>query len=256
MPVPRPGVAWPPTLPSWLDEHKVGGIGILSPLGAWVLMTEFGPLFFAALALGWRTPRTRALVLFSLLGAAFACGLTFHNWPKSDLDRCLFPGTAIGFFLCAHFVEVLAARAQAGRGWARARAIGLLGAIVVATLVTSLTYAVRQLARAPTTLTRPYGDRPAWLHAELSAVFPTEQILTTDPRTAQLLVVAGFIVSAPMTSNNVGEVDRSALFYRYLNAPPRRPDWLLLEPTHPLAVGQPVIEAPSLGRVLVRFRQE
>ncbi len=247
MAAPRPTLLLPPALPTW--AAPTGGV----PLGSWgaleILVAEVGPVALAALLVAafGREPRRRAIALLAGAGLAAASLLGLEGWPRADLDRFLFYGVLGGLLLGAGFVDALARRPGG-----RPCAIGLAAACAVLLVPAPLLHGGWLVATQRRGLQGIRSERPgAQLRRELAIVGPREPILTDAP-SAQLLVQAGFIVLAPLTSHMVGRVDPAGVD-AYAARHAGRAAWLFLPPDDPRVAGRPVV-ASHAGYVLVRAR--
>jgi len=209
---PHPAPAWPWTLPSRALLLRADGLPLFSWNALQSIAVEWGPLFLAGLYFCWKNPKRRPLVLLFAIGFTVAVACKLVGWVKSDLDRFLFYGTALVFMGGAELL------ARWPRPWA--------AAALTLTVAGPAGYALRSMAinDADSYLS---SDAILSLQAALSQVGPKEQIWTDDPRLAQQLVLAGFVVAAPMKSQWIGRVDGERLeeYQKNLTA---RPDWVYL----------------------------
>jgi hypothetical protein len=246
MAIPKPRLAFPPTLPAWSAPHE--GLPLLSHQASERLLLELGPLALGAfvLAVVAGDDRRRVLVLLALGGAAAGCLFGLRGWPKADLDRFLFYGALSGYLLAADWIERLGRVRQA----AVRRTLG--ASICLSTIAAPVAVVSQRLLdqRRPTLFIaheRPGDD----LRRALAAVGPRETILT-DLASAQFLVSAGFLVIAPMTSHMVAKVV-AAEFSTYVARHEHRADWLFVPLDDARVAGKP-IAAEHAGYVLVRAR--
>jgi hypothetical protein len=246
MSVPRPHLAWPPRLPTWKSQSD--GVALRSWESLVFFAFELGPVFFASLSLAlWRGgDRRRLLVLVFVSGLVVALFVQPSGWPKSDLDRFLFYGTPFIFMLAAALVEALGARFRSLAGGIRLTVVSAVLALIVCgpSVIWPTYYAGRQLRDALVS-----HDIGGDLRRNLSAVRPREPILTTADR-ADDLVMVGFTVLAPFTSNNVGTSTREG-FDDYVAKNANRAVWLFL-PEGDARVSGRRVEGRDGGYVLVR----
>lgn len=266
---PRPALGWPPSLPYWVDLEAPGGLSkdagmalirrgapLASPAAAWVVLTEWGPLFLGGLLLGWRDARRRVVVALFGVGFLLASGLKLRGWYKADLDRFLFYGTAAGFALAAVWVEVLDRARQRGALSRSGYRLAVLACVVLPTTLGPVGFAARYTvywvlgrnSRSPVA----FSDRElVRIRGALAPVGPREPVLT-DARYAQKLILAGFVVHAPMAPGySVGIVDeRNLSDPRYYQGLPR-PAWYFLPADDPRVSGRRGVVVYD-GRVLIR----
>ncbi len=254
--VPRLALGWPPHLPYWVDlETPMGlsrdmglavirrGVPLVSFDSAWVMLTEWGPLFFGGLLLGLRDARRRVVVALFGVGFLLASCLELRGWYKADLDRFLFYGTSAAFSLAAAWVEVLEnARTRAALSRARFP-FAVLVFVVLPTTLGPVAFATRysvywvlgRNSRYPVV----FSDGELFrLRRVLAPVGPRDRILT-DARFAQKLVLAGFVVDAPLAPGfSVGLVDEAKLRAYVTNKKLSRPAWYFLPTGDPRVNGR------------------
>ena len=182
------------------------GVPLWSGGSARIFLTEWGPWFIDGLALATTDRRRRVIVTLFLMGLVVACLLRAGVNPsvplsrKADMDRFLFYGTCAGFMLTAIWVEKLEAalgRGSISRGMFRGLTLSL---IVIPTVIGPFGYMTRfYLGYLRTlgqkTFSRSQSVEAARLRAALSAVGPRD-LVETDQRYAEELVLAGFIVAS------------------------------------------------------------
>jgi hypothetical protein len=246
MPVPRPHFSWPPMLPTW--KERSDGVTLWSSLGIGFFMVELGPIFLISLAMAlWNKSSRRRLLAFNFLaGAMVAFFVKPSGWPKSDLDRFFFYGTPFIFMLSAAIVERLADRfRRLGRGWGLNATAIVFVVLMCGTTVFWPTWNAGKEWEPLAARHSLGGD----LARNLTAVGPREPILTTVDR-ADELVMVGFTVIAPFTSNDVATFSRDG-FDEYVAKNARRAVWLFLPEGDARVAGRRV-EGRDRGYVLVR----
>ncbi len=246
MATPMLHLAWPPRLPTWAVEQT--GVPLLSRQAAGFYGLELGPVFLSALALALvrRDPRRRLIGLAFLVGATVAIFANAGEWKKSDLDRFFFYGTPPVFMLAADLPEWFVRAARGGhsrppRTWVLA-AFGLL--VCGPTTIYPGWQAgmrLREGFRA--------HDLRGDLGRNLSSAGPREPILTTLERSDEL-VMAGFMVIAPMDTNSIARVT-AAHFDEYVRANASRAVWLFLPERDARVAGRPT-KGRDRDYVLVR----
>jgi len=265
----RVALAWPPTLPYWADlEGLAGGpraegwaiitdgLPLASKGAARVLLTEWGPLFLGGLAIGLRDPRRRVIVAVFAAGFVVACGLRLRGWVKADFDRFLFYGTAAGFLLAAAWVELAESAWKRGRGPKALLRPAVLAMVVLPTILGPAGFAARYIVHWASGANSRYpiafsGPELARLRRALAAVGPRELILT-DAGRAQDLVLAGFVVVAPLAPGfAIGVVDLGRFDSYTRGGAASRARWMFLPAEDPRVAGHPAI-AEHRGYRLVR----
>ena len=260
---------WPPTVPYWADLEAPGaagdgwgvirrGLPLFSAGSAWVLATEWGPFFFGGLLLGLRDSRRRVIVGVFGVGFLLAIGLKFVGWNKSDLDRFLFYGTSAGIMLAAGWVEILEGARKRGvisSRWFRLAAVAL---VILPTILGPVgfgsRYAIYWILGRNSRLPTAFSDAELTrLRGSLAAVGPRDAVFT-DALYAQKLVLAGFVVDAPLAPGfSIGIVDEAALAAR-TEPHLTRAKWLFLRVDDPRVSSGPAVVALD-GYRLVRSSQ-
>ena len=258
MATPHFHLSWPPTLPSW--SHEQDGMTLASRDGLLFFALELGPIFFAGIALAlFSGDARRRILVAAFFGTLLIVSFSrLEGWPKADLDRFLFYGTPPVFMLSAALIERLwRPRAAETTGnlepsqndgrVARLRGVGLSVGVVLFACVAPTTFPISK-ALNQLNLTFQRHALGGELRRTLHAVGPREPILTDRAR-ANTLAQSGFIVIAPMTSNNVGRVTDDH-FDEYVRANAHLARWLFLPETDDRVKGRPVT-AQDGGYVLV-----
>jgi hypothetical protein len=242
-PHPVPVLQWPPTLPSWADA----AVPVVSIAGLVVIAIEWGPLFLCGLAWPLWTRNRIGMWAVAFIALSFApamfCGL--EGWPKSDLDRFLFYGTALGFMLSAGVIDAAASR-LARRRHAR-WVVPVLATTWVAFAVSSpIAYLSNNVVAR--------GEKPAERTRELQralAMVGPRDLIRSDLSASRKLVVSGFVVDAPMPTNMIAQIPPDAFEQYMAVGPATAPDWWFLPLGDPRCADLPVV-AEAMGYVLVR----
>lgn len=236
MATPKLRLVWPPRLPTWAADQN--GVGLISRQASGFYWLELGPVFWGALAVAvlGRDSRRRVVGLAFLGGALIALFAGTGAWKRSDLDRFFFYGTPPVFMLAADLPDRLwgmIRRQPAAR--VPGAALAVFGVLVCGP--TTLFPGWQAMMRLQDRFRAHAlgGD----VQRHLAMVGPREAILTTSAR-ADELVVAGFVVIAPMDSNSVGRVTASH-FDDYVRANAGRAVWLFLPENDPQVAGRPVV---------------
>jgi hypothetical protein len=235
------GLAWPATLPRWDPVYMTDGLPVLSIEALWAGAVELGPIFLGGLLVSIGDARRRAIGVIFLVGLLIACSFRYSE-SKVYLDRFLFYGTSAGFMLAAAWIE----RLERNRGsialpvW-MSRAAGVI-LLVIPTMLGPAGYAARHIGLGVEARFRePYLPLPPGeLRQILSVVGPREQVLT-DATYAQSLVLAGFIVAAPVGSPEVVMVLEHEIPEYWRSHPDLNPQWLLLPADDPRLEGRSIV---------------
>ena len=244
MATPTIHLGWPPRLPTWAVEQT--GVPLLSRRAINFYTLELGPVFVAALvvALFGRHSGRRVIAVAFLAGAAVACFTSTGAWKKSDLDRFFFYGLPPVFMLASDLPDRILRALRSGRS-APAGVLAGFGLIVAGPTTIYPGWQAKMRLSDGFHAHAVGGD----LGRNLAVVKPREPILTTLER-ANELIMAGFLVIAPIETNEVTRVT-AGLFDDYVRTHAGRAVWLFLPPNDPRVLGRPPV-AQDGGYVLVR----
>lgn len=249
---PTARILFVPFLPSWTQAFH--GVALFSTAGLKTLFYEWGPVFVLGIWLAFsRIPAARAgLVPFIAITLLLPFAIDFSGWPRADLDRFYFYGTAAGFFLAGAGLDLLLA-SRASAGISRVGSAILLFLISASVVLGPIGYLTGRVlfreAHFEQGLRRSIAARAPLLRETLAQVGPRDRIVTTAEM-AQDLVLAGFVVPAPMSSSVIGKVDVPE-FDAYLRQHGSAGEWLFLPESDPRVAARKVF-ASIEGYALVR----
>ena len=237
--VPDPVFSWRFSFPKWPIYTPSDHVPLFSVAAIALIFREWGPIFLIGLLAPVVTRRARDLVLVILILLSFIPALVFDmkTWGKSDLDRFLFYGTALGFFLSARVLEWFELKNARTPIAARFLMAGLL----LFGTSSSVGYLFTRMdgAENAETFSR---NQLKWVYLQdvLSVVGPKD-LIRTDRDMAQHLVLAGFLVDAPMPSASIGYISMQD-FDKHQKTNKKRIDWFFLRMEDPRVAGKaPVI---------------